>query len=153
MRPDFDLPLLLLGAFRTLIDELHDELAKAGHPDARPAHGFALQAIGPEGASVSEVARRLGVSKQAAAKTVAGLVDLGYASRAPDPRDARASLVCRTDRGEDLLARSAASFTRQHDALTKRLGAQRVAALEDDLEAIAGDARMARLTDTAGWLA
>lgn len=153
MRPSFDLPLLLLAAFRTVIDDLHADLADVGHADARPAHGFALQAIGPDGASVSELGRRLGVSKQAAAKTVAGLVDLGYASREHDPSDARASLVRRTPRGDDLLARSAASFARQHAELAERLGPRRLERLEDDLESIAGDARMARLTDVAGWLA
>ena len=65
----FELPLLLAAAFRTLIDGLHDQLAARGHPDARPIHAFALQAIGPDGATVSELGRRLGVSKQAAAKT------------------------------------------------------------------------------------
>ena len=42
----FELPLLLFGGFRSIIDELHAELARRGHPDVRPAHGFALQAIG-----------------------------------------------------------------------------------------------------------
>ncbi len=151
-RLGFELPLLLLGAFRTLIDDLHAELADAGHPDARPAHGFALQAIGPDGVSVTELGRRLGVSKQAAAKTTAALVDLGYAAREADPADRRALLVRRTARGEDLLARSAASFERQHENLVAVLGARRVRQLEDDLETLAGDARLARLTDIAGWL-
>ena len=65
----FELPLLLAAAgFRTLIDGLHDQLAARGHPDAGPIHAFALQAIGPDGATVSELGRRLGVSKQAAAR-------------------------------------------------------------------------------------
>lgn len=152
MRPSFELPLLLLAAFRTVIDELHQELAAAGHPDARPAHGFALQAIGPDGVSASELGRRLGVSKQAAAKTAAALTDLGYAVREPDPADARATRIRRTPRGDDLLAKSEASFARQHAELAERLGPRRLAHLEDDLEQIAGDARMVRLTDTAGWL-
>ena len=64
------LPLLLFGGFRTLIDRLHAELAGQGHPDVRPAYGFAMQAIGRDGATASELGRRLGVSKQAAGKTV-----------------------------------------------------------------------------------
>lgn len=151
-RPGFELPLLLLGAFRTVIDDLHAELAQGGHPDARPAHGFALQAVGPDGVSVTELGRRLGVSKQAAAKTAAALTDLGYAAREPDPADGRAVLVRRTPRGDDLLARSAASFDRQRDALIAALGARRVRQLEDDLETLAGDTHVARLTDIAGWL-
>ena len=40
----FELPLLLFGGFRSIIDELHAELARRGHPDLRPAHGFARPA-------------------------------------------------------------------------------------------------------------
>ena len=50
----FELPVLLFAGFRSIIDELHAELARRGHPDLRPAHGFALQAIGPGGATAAE---------------------------------------------------------------------------------------------------
>jgi hypothetical protein len=61
--PGFDLPLLLFGGFRSIIDELHAELSRRGHPDLRPAHGFAMQAIGMAGATATETGRRLGISK------------------------------------------------------------------------------------------
>lgn len=91
-RPGFLLPLLLLAGFRTLIDDLHAELARQGHPDLRPLHGFVLQAVG-NGTTASELGQRLGVSKQAAGKTVDRLVALGYLERADDPADARRKLV------------------------------------------------------------
>jgi DNA-binding MarR family transcriptional regulator len=108
--PGWVLPLLLFGGFRTLIDRLHAELAKQGHPDIRPAYGFAMQAIGRDGATASELGRRLGVSKQAAGKTVDRLVDLGYAERIADAADGRRKLVRLTPRGYDSLARSALVF-------------------------------------------
>src|ERR1700759_2809614 len=80
----FELPLLLFGGFRSVIGELHAELARRGHPDLRPAHGFALQAIGLAGATATETARRLGVSKQAAGKTIDRLAELGYVRKARD---------------------------------------------------------------------
>ena len=52
----FELPMLLFAGFRSIIDELHAELARRGHPDMRPAHGFALQAIGLGGATAAETA-------------------------------------------------------------------------------------------------
>ncbi|HYJ13443.1 MAG TPA: hypothetical protein VEW66_07620, partial [Thermomicrobiales bacterium] len=61
----FELAFVLIGAFRQLIDDLHAELAEQGFPEARPGHGFALQAIGPGRVSISDLSRRLGVSKQA----------------------------------------------------------------------------------------
>src|SRR5260370_36507963 len=83
--PGFELPLRLLLGFRVLIDELHAELARQGHPDMRPMHGFVFQAVGPGGTTAAELGRRLGISKQAAGKTIASLEHLGYLQREPDP--------------------------------------------------------------------
>jgi DNA-binding MarR family transcriptional regulator len=151
-RPGFHLPLLLAGAFRELIDELHAELAKSGHADARPLHGFALQAIGPDGATISELGRRLGVSKQAAAKTAKHLQHLGYVAREPSPNDGRASILRRTPRGDELLGLSAHIFETLRRRWTSTLGADRLHAIEDDLETIVGTAPKTKIADFPGWL-
>ncbi|MFU8854549.1 MarR family winged helix-turn-helix transcriptional regulator [Micromonospora sp. SL1-18] len=148
-RPGFALPLLLLAGFRTLIDDLHAELARQGHPDLRPAHGFVLQAVGPTGTTASDLGQRLGVSKQAAGKTVDRLVALGYLERADDPADARRKLVRLTAHGRDGLRRSAVVFDQLRDRWVAELGADRVAALEDDLHRMA-PAEVFRL-DVPGW--
>ena len=111
-RPGFALPLLLLAGFRTLIDDLHAELAREGHPELRPLHGFVLQAVGTDGTTATELGQRLGISKQAAGKTVDRLVALGYLERVDDPADARRRLVRVTPRGADGLRRSAEIFDR-----------------------------------------
>lgn len=148
----FELPLLLAGAFRGLIDELHERLAERGHPDLRPAYGFALQAIGPSGATTSELGRRLGVSKQAATKTVGRLAALGYVDRTPDPGDARAVLVIITDRGMDSLRLSAEIFEDLRGEWVRELGGDRVRALEDDLTTMVGRGGGVRIGDLPGWL-
>jgi DNA-binding MarR family transcriptional regulator len=137
-RPGWALPLLLLSAFRALVDELHERLVAVGHPDARPAHGFALQAIGPDGATTSELGRRLGVTKQAAAKTVAALERLDYVATGPALGDGRARLVRRTARGEELLTLSAEIFTTLRAEWAAQLGERRMVQIEDDLERIGG---------------
>ncbi|MFF9112264.1 MULTISPECIES: MarR family winged helix-turn-helix transcriptional regulator [unclassified Streptomyces] len=149
-RAGYELPLLLFAGFRTLIDALHAELAEQGHPEVRPAHGFALQAIGLEGSAASDIARRLGISKQAAGKTVDRLVALGYAERADDPTDARRKVVRLTGRGIDVLARSARIFERLRADWAARLGEDRVRAVEDDLAAVVAPGAF-RL-DAAGWI-
>ena len=151
-RAGFELPLLLLGAFRSLIDELHDTLAESDHTEARPLHGFALQAIGPDGTTASELGRRLGVSKQAAAKTVATLERVGYVSREPDLQDGRAVRLQRTRRGEETLSLSTAFFESHHGGLAQDLGLRRFAELEDDLEQVAGPLG-ASLAGLPGWMA
>ncbi|MEU1689381.1 MarR family winged helix-turn-helix transcriptional regulator [Micromonospora sp. NPDC005707] len=148
-RPGFALPLLLLAGFRALIDDLHAELARQGHHELRPAHGFVLQAVGPAGTTASDLGQRLGVSKQAAGKTVDRLVALGYLERADDPADARRKLVRMTARGHDGLRRSAIVFDELRDRWVATLGADRVAAIEDDLRRMV-PADVFRL-DVPGW--
>ncbi|MEU8639854.1 MarR family winged helix-turn-helix transcriptional regulator [Amycolatopsis sp. NPDC048633] len=147
--PGYELPFLLFGGFRTLIDRLHAELARRGHPDVRPSYGFAMQAIGIQGATASEIGRRLGVSKQAAGKTVDRLEALGYAERADDPDDARRKIVRLTAHGVDALTKSADIFDELRADWARTVGAERVTALETDLRAVVGPA--AYRLDAAGW--
>lgn len=145
------LPLLLLAGFRTLVDELHERLAAEGHPDVRPAHGFALQAIGRGAAGAGALADALGVSKQAAARTVARLEELGYVQRDTDPADARRQLLTLTDGGHDCLARSERILGELRDRWVAEVGDRRVASMERTLAAVLGaDAARVRL-DVPGW--
>jgi DNA-binding MarR family transcriptional regulator len=147
--PGYELPFLLFGGFRTLIDRLHAELARRGHPDVRPSYGFAMQAIGVQGATASEIGRRLGVSKQAAGKTVERLEALGYAERADDPDDARRKIVRLTAHGVDALTKSAEIFDDLRGDWARAVGSERISALEADLRKVVGPA--AYRLDAAGW--
>jgi DNA-binding MarR family transcriptional regulator len=147
--PGFELPLRLFLGFRTLIDEVHTELARHGHPDLRPMHGFVLQAVGLDGTTAVDLGRRLGVSKQAAGKTIDHLEQLGYLQRAADPRDARRKIVRLTGRALDALARSAASFDEQRARWAQVLGPDRLRAMESDLRQVT-DSDVFRL-DVPGW--
>jgi DNA-binding MarR family transcriptional regulator len=146
----YELPLLLFGGFRSIIDELHAELGRRGHQDMRPAHGFAMQAIGFGGATATEVGRRLGISKQAAGKTVERLESLGYVRRASDGADRRRKLVRLTPRGIEALTLSAAIFGDIRDRWARTLGQARVDDLEASLRTMAPDEAL-RL-DVPGWL-
>lgn len=149
--PGYELPLLLLAGFRAVIDEAHEELAARGHPELRPAHGFAMQAVGTFGATAADVGRRLGVSKQAAGKTIDRLVELGYVERGGESADRRRKLVRLTARGTEALMLSAGAFEHVRARWAALLGADRVAALEADLRRAAPGPAL-RL-DVPGWLA
>lgn len=146
--PGFELPLRLLLAFRVLIDELHAELRHQGHPDLRPMHGFVMQAIGG-GTTAVELGRTLGVSKQAAGKTVEALERIGYVRRTPDPADTRRKIISLTPLGVDALARSARIFDTLRARWAAELGEERLKALEADLRRVT-PADLWRL-DVPGW--
>ena len=145
----FELPLLLFGGFRSIIDELHAELARRGHPEVRPAHGFALQAIGLDGATAAEAGRRLGISKQAAGKTIDRLEELGYVHRSGDDADRRRKLVRLSPRGVAVLAMSAMIFSDIRARWAGALGAARLAEMEAGLRTMAPGETF-RL-DVPGW--
>lgn len=147
--PGWRVVVLLAAAFREGIDELHDALAAEGFPDARPLHGFTLQAVGPEGCTINQLGERLGVSKQAAAKTAAGLERGGYLTRDALAGDRRAVLLRRTERADALLAASAAGFDRVARRWRRQLGAARYEAMVEALVEVAGDRPVG---DLPGWL-
>jgi DNA-binding MarR family transcriptional regulator len=97
--PGANLALLLLGGFRQLASATDAELSRRGFPGITPANEFAMRAIAAGAGDASELARRLSVSKQAAAKTIAALEQRGYVTRAPDPGDARRKRLSVTPRG------------------------------------------------------
>lgn len=148
--PGYELPLLLLSGFRGLIDELHAALARQGHPGARPMHGFVFQAIGQDGTTAVELGRTLGISKQAAGKTIESLERMGYVRRERDPGDGRRMLVRLTDQGVDCLIKSARIFDRLRAQWAETLGPQRLRALEDDLRKVAPPS--AAWLDLPGWV-
>lgn len=130
--PAWLLATQLMGAFRQLVEEAHSRLATRGFPGARPVHGFALQAVGA-GATASAIASRLGVTKQAAAKTVAALERQGYVERRGDVADARRKLIRRTARGDAFIEASARAFEDVVTAWRAQVGSDAVDALQDAL--------------------
>ena len=146
-----ELALLLLGGFRVMVEQAQDELDRLGHPGVRPVHEFALRAVSEGARSVSELGRQLGVSKQAAAKTVAFLLTRGYLDQAVDERDGRRKLLTITDRGSDMLITGQRLFDELRAQWASQIGDGELDALQARLREIvsAGSTRF----DTAGWLA
>ncbi|MET7274034.1 MarR family winged helix-turn-helix transcriptional regulator [Streptomyces flaveolus] len=89
----------LLAAAGGLTQRIHEGVVARGFEGLRPAHGFAFTRLAPDGATVTDLAAHLGVTKQAASQLVDELVRKGYAERRPHPADARARLVVLTERG------------------------------------------------------
>ncbi|WP_369367531.1 MarR family winged helix-turn-helix transcriptional regulator [Streptomyces sp. CG4] len=89
----------LLAVAGDLTQRINEGVVARGFTDVRPAHGFAFARLAPDGATVTDLAAHLGVTKQAASQLVDEIVRKGYAERRAHPQDARARLVVLTDRG------------------------------------------------------
>ncbi|MFJ5731419.1 MarR family winged helix-turn-helix transcriptional regulator [Streptomyces paradoxus] len=91
----------LLAVAGGLTQRIHEGVIARGFEGLRPAHGFAFARLAPDGATVTDLAAHLGVTKQAASQLVDELVRKGYVERRPHPEDARARLIVLTGRGRD----------------------------------------------------
>lgn len=100
---DTELVFELGLAFQLMLAEFNVRLANAGYNDLRPIHGLAFQALGSEGATGSELAQRLGVTKQAAGQIVDYLEARGYVKRHPHPEGGRRKLIVITAAGMEHL--------------------------------------------------
>lgn len=140
--------MLLLGGFHTMVDDVVAGLDRRGHAGVRPVHEFALRAIDGGAETASELGRRLAVSKQAAAKTIAALEALGYVSRDADPQDARRKRLRVTDRGHEMMSVGGGLFDEVRARWAAQIGAQEL----DRLQARLGEL-IAHRPFTAGDLA
>ena len=149
-RSGADLALLLLGGFRTLVDAATAELARRGHEDVRPVHDFAIRAIAAGADTASELGRRLSITKQSAAKTIAVLQERGYVARETDPLDARRKRLHVTALGLDMVRQGESIFEELRNQWAQQIGIAELENLETQLAAVVG-AQPVRF-DTPGWL-
>jgi DNA-binding MarR family transcriptional regulator len=150
-RSGADLARLLLGGFRTLADQATAELASRGYEEIRPVHDFALRAILAGADNASELGRRMSVTKQAAAKTIAALEERNYVAREPDPADKRRMRLYVTDHGLAMLRAGEEIFDELRERWERQVGADPVLQLESTLRQLVGDG-VIRL-DTPAWMA
>jgi DNA-binding MarR family transcriptional regulator len=151
MRSGPELALLLLGSYRKLVDAAVVELAARGFEDVRPVHDFALRAIASGADTASDLGRRLAVTKQAAAKTIATLLERGYVAREDDPVDRRRKRITVTPLGLELLRTGEGIMDELRAAWSRQIGTEELETLEAELRAFVGDAPVR--TEEPGWVA
>src|SRR3954453_1065500 len=98
------LTMLMREAFVALNGLVLARLAERGPPEVRAAHSAVFQYLDDTGTTVSLLAERAQMTKQAMAELVHHLEAHGYVRRVPDPADRRAKLVRATERGREVLA-------------------------------------------------
>ncbi len=145
---DVHAPFLLMRTFRGLVDAVHEQLAEQGFPNIRATHGFALQAIG-DGCTSVELAARLGVSKQASAKTAQSLESLGLIERHRNRDDRRERVITVSSRGRELLSLSAAAFRQEVAGWRVSVGGAAVSTTLHTLAKVSANGRSE--TDLSDW--
>jgi DNA-binding MarR family transcriptional regulator len=129
-----DFGILVGLAFVAFVDEMHVELARAGYPDLGRSYGYVFRALDGERLTVSQLAARLGMTKQGAAKIVNEMRDRGYVERSADAADARVRRLDLSSRGRAALA-AARRFHAGYEArLAARVGIRRAATVRSVLE-------------------
>jgi DNA-binding MarR family transcriptional regulator len=139
-RNDPSLARLLWMASRWFDVTVREELARRGWPPISSAQALLLAHLDDGVVAPSELARRLGTSRQATHDLIKGLVALGFLEVGDDPHRRGGRLVCLTARGHDLAA-DAYGVLRELEA---GLGEERMSTLRTillELELDANDRR------------
>ncbi|MGK5558033.1 MarR family winged helix-turn-helix transcriptional regulator [Actinomadura kijaniata] len=128
-----NLPQLFADARRWFEDALLASMREAGERPVTVAQAAVFGALDPAGTPASELARRMGVTRQTVHQAVHGLIAMGLLEQAPDPASARSRLVRMTAEGERVHRRARATITVLEGVLAERIGTAAVEALRDAL--------------------
>lgn len=134
--PSDNTAVLLREAFVALNGRVVPRLIERGFPDVRPAHNAVFQYLDADGTTVSTLAERAVMTKQAMAELVTHLEAHGYVDRVPDPNDRRAKLVRPTAKGRRVYGVVRDLVPELEQQLVDVLGATRVRQLRRDLDTI-----------------
>jgi len=140
-----NIPQLLFKAARLVNECGIKETNKRGLTEMRfrAAHTGLFPHITLEGTRLTDLARRVGLSKQAVGQLVAELVDMGSLEQIPDPHDGRAKLIRFSRKGQDALMQGLAVLADVEADLRSKIGSRHMknlhAALIALLAALEGD--------------
>lgn len=105
-------------------------------PGLRPVHMQVLPHLDLQGTRATELARRMGITKQAVGPILDELEGFGVIERVPDPADGRARIVRFTEGGRAGLLAGLGLLAEIEAELSERVGAERIARLKVDLAVV-----------------
>ncbi|MEV6807611.1 MarR family winged helix-turn-helix transcriptional regulator [Streptomyces sp. NPDC017248] len=129
------LPQLLSEARRWFEDALFASMEAAGEQPVTTAQASVFAMLDADGTTVSELARRIGVTRQTAHQAVHGLIGMGLLEQEPDPGSARRRLIRMTAEGLRVHERAQATIGVIESVLVERVGPDAVRALRTALVA------------------
>ena len=121
---------LLLRASRAETTATLQRIHGAGYRDVSLTDTNLLANLDTDGTIISALARRAGVTRQAAGQQVAALERAGYVERGSSAADGRAAVIYQTERGRALLDDALDIVAELESEYAEQLGAARVATLK-----------------------
>lgn len=130
-RPPPNLKQLLLARSDWFAAEIMKGVRSSEYAFITPAQSRLLALMGGKPMSMSELARRLAISRQAAHKTVTELARRGILEVQDDPERGNSKRVVYTEKGRQLNRAGAQMIARIEDRLVQRLGPEGVVTLRE----------------------
>lgn len=112
----------LLQAFYWMDEGLQNHLRAAGLPEITRTQSMIMTNISCGVTRPAELARRLGISRQAVQQLLADMQERKLIVLKPDPEDARAKVVRYNPRGQDIGRTTMIALERLDAAIEERLG-------------------------------
>lgn len=136
---DTNLAQLFMRAFYWADEGLQNALKQKGWPTITRAQSLVFVNIGEGVTRPSDIASRVGVTRQAIHQTINELVEMGFLQLEPDPRDRRAKVVVFTETGAKIGGDAVDALQQIEQSLSSRIGVERVLALREALTQEWGD--------------
>ncbi|HUR23626.1 MAG TPA: MarR family winged helix-turn-helix transcriptional regulator [Acidimicrobiales bacterium] len=111
-------------------------LAQAGS-ELRPSHHRVIGHVPPEGITVTELAERVGMTKQGIGQFVKQLTDSGHLRTTAHPHDKRLRIIRRTSDGDASVRQLAAVLAKLEERWAERVGRARYRQFREILDQLA----------------
>jgi DNA-binding MarR family transcriptional regulator len=128
----------VLNALGNLMAESRRLVVAEEEQELRPSHHRVIGHVPPAGISVTELADRVGMTKQGIGQFVTQLTESGHLAVAGDPEDRRVRIVTRTSKGDGAVRRLGTLLEGLEADWANRVGTQRYAEFRAILDEIAG---------------
>lgn len=149
MTDPIDFGILLGLAYQTFVDELRSHLEGQGFSDIGTSYGYVFRALNLEALHLRQLAERLGMSDQGAAKIVNEMEERGYLQKHADAGDGRIKKLMLSKRGLAALQAARQFHQTFEETLAGTLPARKIITTRRVLEAMVaktgGDVEHARL--------
>ena len=127
---------LLLNAYYQIDNELQQLLEQKGWRQFSHAQSMIFLNMAEGRTRATDIARHMGVSKQAVNRTIKELVEIGLLQLKPDSQDKRSKRLSLTTKGALVTQEATESITKLEKNLDRKLGSKQAETLKTLLKAL-----------------